>query len=324
MHHSLRITTPSRLHFGLLRFTNSKGPSYGGLGMMVANPRVVIELQPGNRWQANGPMAGQAIGYARKISQSWNLSPRMAFDIHILEAPPTHAGLGSGTQLALAIASGIRSIVEHHDRDLWALVDAVERGQRSAVGSHGFDQGGLLWETGYLPNQNLGRLKCRLSVPESWRMVLITPNHPPGLHGASETAAFEKLKPVSDAITSQLQHLAEEIILPAVRNENHEAFAEGLFQYGQLAGSAFESIQDGPYASPQIAACIEQIRMLGIPGVGQSSWGPTLFACCANQEKADQLAGQVSQLEEFMDANISISPPDNQGATLLKMACSET
>jgi len=316
MHDAICITTPSRLHFGLLRFGQDRGPSYGGLGMMLAKPRIAVELQKSDQWHVAGPMADRALAYARNVLQKWQLPPFTAFDIRVLEAPLSHAGLGSGTQLALAVAYGIRSVTELPACKISELVDAVGRGRRSAVGSHGFDQGGILWETGYQPGQSLSPLACRMSVPDVWRVLLITPNHPPGLHGASEATAFDRLPPISEEIACQLERLAEDQVLPAIEQVDFDRFAASIFQYGHLAGRSFSSIQGGPYASPQIAACIDRLRHIGIQGVGQSSWGPTIFAFCMNQDAAEELAERLPQFEEFTGANLSITPPDNQGAAI--------
>ena len=58
---SVRITTPSRLHFGLLRFSQESGPSYGGLGMMIDRPRVEVELSAADEWSVSGPYGERAL-----------------------------------------------------------------------------------------------------------------------------------------------------------------------------------------------------------------------------------------------------------------------
>ena len=318
MNHSVRITTPSRLHFGLLRFAVDSGPSYGGLGMMIAQPKLALELQESEQWFADGPMAERALRHGQDVVQNLQLTSCKAFDIRVHEAPPSHAGLGSGTQLALAVAAGICSLASFPHSPLEALVEtlvgAVGRGKRSAIGSHGFQQGGLLWETGYAPGESLSRLSCRIQMPAAWRILLITPKHPLGLHGKHEVAAFEQLKPAAAETTAALHRIAEQKILPAAREVDFNKFAQSVFEYGHLSGSSFASVQGGPYASPQIAAGIDRLRGLGVQGVGQSSWGPTMFAFCVSQDDAEKLANLLPQYQEFTGAVLLITAPDNQGA----------
>jgi hypothetical protein len=63
---SVTISTPSRLHFGLLRFEQAEGPSFGGLGMMIAEPRCVVRLITSNEWRASGPDANRAVAFAKQ------------------------------------------------------------------------------------------------------------------------------------------------------------------------------------------------------------------------------------------------------------------
>jgi len=320
----VRITAPSRLHFGLLRFAQTQGPSYGGLGMMIQEPRLVIEVRRSSQWRATGPLADRALAHARQVQQKWPPPSSEAIDVHVRESPPQHAGLGSGTQLALAVALGVRTLRDLAPATLASLVDGVGRGTRSAVGSYGFESGGLVWETGYSAGNQLGQLAARLPVPDSWRILLVSPHTRPGLHGKSELEAFGQLAPVPPEVTAQLYRIAEQQILPAAERGDFDLFTASLFQYGHLAGSCFTRIQNGPYASRQIASCIDRLRRLGCAGVGQSSWGPTIFAFCATERDAAELAEKLSQLAEFSNAAIQVSAPDNRGAQVQRVADSAT
>ncbi|MCG8449671.1 MAG: hypothetical protein MI725_08835 [Pirellulales bacterium] len=324
MNRLVRITTPSRLHFGLLRFAQDRGPSFGGLGMMIDWPRYVIELNPSDQWYAEGPSADRALDIAQRVLQKGPLPYGKALDVRIHEAPPPHAGLGSGTQLALAVATAVRSLGQRAPENIASLAGTVGRGVRSAVGSYGFKRGGLIWETGYLPGQTLGQLACRMEVPESWRILLISPHLHPGLYGESEADAFLKLPPVPDEVSSRLQQIVENQVLPAAKRADFNRFSESVYQYGHLSGSCFARVQGGPYASSQIAACIAQLRALGIAGVGQSSWGPTVFAFAATQWEAEALADRLPKLDEFRESLISLSAPNNCGAILENIAASDT
>jgi len=315
----VRITAPSRLHFGLLRFAQAEGPSYGGLGMMIDRPCLQVELQPASQWKAAGPRADRALLHAKLALQTWPHPTIHALEICVRTAPPPHSGLGTGTQLALAIATGVReACCQQPPIELDELVRVMKRGLRSAIGSHGFQQGGLLWETGHMPNEPLGRLARRITIPDPWRVVLIAPPHNHGLHGNQEAIAFRRLPPISPEITHQLQNLTENKILPAAGNADLPSFGESVFQYGRLAGSCFATVQGGPYASPLIAKAIDRLRSLGITGVGQSSWGPTVFAFVADDHAADALIDRLKSLTEFADSRVSVAAPDNHGARVEK------
>jgi len=311
---AIRISTPSRLHFGLLRFACPAGSSYGGLGMMIDAPRTVIEMQTSPAWQATGPLAERALAFAKLAMHSCCPNCDDAIAIRVCEAPTPHSGLGTGTQLALSIAHGVRELYQLPPVKASQLATSVDRGKRSAVGSHGFLYGGLIWELGSRPEASLGALACRLSMPKPWRVLLITLPNESGLFGNREVSAFESLPPVPTEVTDKLQSLAEESILPATEAADFENFSAAIHDYGRLAGSCFAAVQGGSYASPAIEQLVQQLRKLGIQGVGQSSWGPTVFAFAADETQAAALVERVQAFESTVD--IKVAAPDNCGAVV--------
>ena len=322
---SVTISTPSRLHFGLLRFEQAEGPSFGGLGMMIADPRTTVRLTPANNWQAEGPDSERAVTHAqralehiksaagqRPVGADQNTPP--ALHIEVLESIPPHQGLGSGTQLALAIAAGVRTLYGLPPASAEELAAMVGRGRRSAIGCHGFLSGGLLYELGSYPDETLGRLARRVEVPAAWRVVLITASSAAGLSGEHELGAFSRLPPVPAATTQRLEQRAHAAILPAAERDDAQAFGDALFEYGQLAGECFASVQGGAYASAEIAACVKTLRDLGVRGVGQSSWGPTVFAFAADQAHADEIVARMRAMPTWRTHSMRITHPDNHGA----------
>jgi beta-RFAP synthase len=322
---SVTISTPSRLHFGLLRFEQAEGPSFGGLGMMIAEPRTTVRLTPSSDWQAKGFDSERAITHAQRALQHASVAAGErpaeadqdtppAFHLELLESIPPHQGLGSGTQLALAVSAGVRALCGLSAATAAELAAMVGRGRRSAIGCHGFLSGGLLYELGSYPDEPLGRLARRVEVPAAWRVVLITASSAAGLSGDHELGAFSRLPPVPTATTQRLEQLAEAAILPAAEQDDAEAFGDALFEYGQLAGECFASVQGGAYASAEIAACVKTLRDLGVRGVGQSSWGPTVFAFAADQAHADEIVARMRALPAWRDHAMRITQPDNNGA----------
>ncbi|WP_428304099.1 beta-ribofuranosylaminobenzene 5'-phosphate synthase family protein [Lacipirellula sp.] len=322
----MTISTPSRLHFGLLRFEQTDGPSFGGLGMMIAEPRCTLRLATSTEWQATGPDAERALAHARQSLEhlvaagqrpagAYQQTPQ-ALHIEVRDSIPPHQGLGSGTQLALAVAAGVRSLCGLPPANAEQLAAMVGRGRRSAIGCHGFLQGGLLYELGSLLTEPLARLAQRVEVPAEWRIVLITASPAAGLSGEHELSAFSQLPPVPPATTARLAQLAEASILPAAANSDFDVFGEALFEYGRLAGDCFASVQGGPYASAEITACVETLRSLGVRGVGQSSWGPTVFAFAADQAHADEIVARMRAMTGWQGHAMRITRADNRGATI--------
>jgi len=316
MNNSVRVLAPSRLHFGLLRLAQNEGRSFGGLGLMLDRPRVVVELREADRFSATGPQAERALQYARQTLLTAKDDETRAIEINVSEAPSIHSGLGTGTQLALAVAQGVRELLRLPKHSAEELASSVGRGQRSAVGTHGFFHGGLIWERGHRPGEPLGELARSVAVPEPWRIVLFQPEAGPGLHGEGEISVFAKLPPVAATVSDRLQRLAEEEIVPACQQADFDTFAEAVFQYGFLSGSCFSTAQGGPYASPGIARWVDRLREQGVLGVGQSSWGPSLFCLFPSEATARQFVECQASVNEAANLKFTISSADNRGALI--------
>ena len=77
----------------------------------------------------------------------------------------------------------------------------------------------------------------------------------------------------------------------------------------------YAAIQGGPYNGPEIQMLVNQIRNLGIQAVGQSSWGPCVFAIVGNHKEARELKNEL--LRHYKDkSTITITRANNRGARI--------
>src|SRR5262249_51581686 len=146
--------------------------------------------------------------------------------ITIERCPREHVGLGTGTQLAMAVARALVAALAlpWDDAAAWTLAKVLSRGARSAVGIHGFLHGGFLVEGGKAADSFavLSPLLARCDFPASWRIVLVIPSAIQGLHGQKELDAFAKLLSSKTAATTTdaLCRLVLLGILPALHEGN--------------------------------------------------------------------------------------------------------
>lgn len=312
---SIIVTAGSRLHFGMFAFGQPETRQFGGVGAMIDVPLVIVRLQRSRQWNARGPMAERALDTARYVVRAWGGAADCAASIEVLTAPRQHVGLGSGTQLALAIAQGLHALFEQGELDAQQLARRAGRGRRSAIGLYGFLQGGLLMEAGKRQADEISPLVARVELPDRWRWVLACPHDREGLSGADEQAAFERLPPVPREISQQLRSEAEQNLFPAARAADFTPFSRSLYRFGQLAGGCFKTQQAGTFATIETAALAQQIRGLGIEGVGQSSWGPLLFALTESEDAAHRLVAELRE-QSTSALEFTIARPLNTGATL--------
>jgi len=317
------VETGSRLHFGLIHPAADDdawpdrhgrpalpGRRFGGVGMMIEAPALRLRAEPAPAWSAEGRLAERALLFAWQFAAG-DLPPRR---LVIESAPPEHAGLGSGTQLALATARALAASWRL-DFPLDELARRVGRGQRSALGTHGFAAGGLLVEAGHRPGGGLSPLVARFDFPEEWHIVLVLPDAPAGLHGADERDAIGALGPLPEQ-RDALCRLVLLGILPALVERDLPAFGEALHDFNARAGEAFAGAQGGVYAGPVVAGWVAFLRARGVAGVGQSSWGPGVFAVVEDEDRARALAAAARGPGAPGPALVIVTRARNRGATL--------
>ena len=185
------VEAPARLHFGVLDLGGRLGRCFGGLGAAIPNPSLRIEVGASDRLSGAGPECERAVEFARRFLAYHGL--RRGAHVVVRQAIPAHSGLGSGTQLALAVARALSELYAIPG-DVLQLAQAMGRGKRSAIGTWAFALGGFIVEGGRRPeSESIAPLLARFAIPNDWRYVLAVPSGGRGLSGAAETRAFEEL-----------------------------------------------------------------------------------------------------------------------------------
>jgi beta-RFAP synthase len=214
-------------------------------------------------------------------------------EVQLRDALPAHGGLGSGTQLALALG---RAFSEFHGLALStpALARLLDRGGRSGIGIAGFDAGGVLVDGGPRAGMDAPPVLARVDFPPSWRIVLVQDPSHRGLHGETEKAGIARLAGFAQPEAAHLCHLVLMQILPALKERDFAPFAAGLSELQRILGGYFAPAQGGLYTSPAIGRLMQWIAAHHQAGVGQSSWGPTSFAIVPSEEAARQAIASAS------------------------------
>jgi beta-RFAP synthase len=320
----IRVRTGSRLHFGLLRAAaaGDDEPRYGGAGLMIEEPAVEVSVQSAAKWSAIGPQAPRALLVSQRIAHYVTGDHSRAFSVCVHRAAPEHCGFGSGTQLALAAAHATAAALTHTEANSLALARIAGRGQRSSIGIHGFSHGGFLMDGGKAAeSHDIGQLVAAFPFPASWRMVVVVPAACTPMHGSLERQAFARLcRDEQDRSAYERRRLLlEREMPPALARQDWSCFSEALHEYNRLSGEQFASVQGGPYASPEVEELVGFIRRLGCPGVGQSSWGPAVFAIAQDADQSANVAHAVRQKYKLAADSIMITSAKNSAAALTRI-----
>ncbi len=304
----MEIVTGSRLHFGLLHVpgqpeaesadAGAKVRSFGGAGLMIADPCLRLEAHPAESWSAEGPCADQIMAFVHACWSKLGKKECLPLAFRCKSAPPQHAGFGSGTQMGLAVARLIAARNGTTECPTEELARWVGRGKRSAIGTHGFAEGGFLVEAGKHADTGLSTLIARHEFPADWPIVIVLPANGNAIHGAEEGRLFNDLQAERTALRSA-ETLCRSLLLgviPALIERNYEAFGDALYEFNRKAGERFAQVQAGPFASEQVAAIVECLRREGCLAVGQSSWGPAVFVICSDKEAATGAAARARHL----------------------------
>ncbi len=151
-------------------------------------------------------------------------------------------------------------------------------------------------------------------------MVLALPGGAIGYHGQEELRAFESLRGQGNVLarTEALCRLVLLGMLPALVERDLETFGEALYDFNGRVGAGFAPVQGGTYTSPRTAELISYLRREGIRGVGQSSWGPTVFGVLADAEQARHLAGRLRDRFALDRSEVWVTRACNEGARVSK------
>ncbi|MCW3996540.1 MAG: kinase [Candidatus Bathyarchaeota archaeon] len=309
------VKTPARLHLGLIDMNGDLGRMFGGLGVGIDRPNVKIEAQSAEQLTITGQDPELVRSLVQRFSEAYRIQPKAY--INVKEAIPAHMGLGSGTQLSLAVATALAKLHNLH-ATVCELAVAMGRAKRTAVGTTIFSCGGFVVDGGKnLRNPNVfPPLIYRQPFPSKWRFVVMVPNFNKGLSNSEENHAFNKLSTMPADDVGQICRLTMLKLLPALAEQDIEAFGEALTKIQILTGNHFAQAQGGTYSCSAAAECIEFMKQAGASGVGQSSWGPALYAVVKREDANHLLSKVKAYLSEGVGGAAFIAKANNRGATI--------
>lgn len=306
------VVATARLHFGFLD-PSGKGPRpFGSFGLALDRPRTKLTLRREAEFSVTGEESGRAAHYLRSLAMAHGALGGYALDIE--EAIPPHSGLGSGTQLALAVGVALAAL-ESLPIDLKDIAARLGRGRRSGLGIGTFESGGVVVDGGPGPDA-LPPILCRLPCPAEWRVLLIFDPATAGIHGADEVAAFATLAEFPIEKTADLCRRVLLGALPALAESDFAVFSAELGNLQDVMGAYFAALQGGPLTSPAVAKALAWLKSLGITGLGQSSWGPTGFAFVASEADGQALMAEAQARPELAGLRFELAQGCNEGARL--------
>lgn len=311
------VTTGCRLHVGFTNLSEDVGRCYGSIGVALDSPTTTVVLRTDDTLRVVGDGQNQIEEYARRFCHHFAVEPRVSIEVR--ERISEHSGLGSGTQFALALGTGLARVlglqVDIHD-----VASAVGRGRRSGIGVAAFQTGGFIIDAGHKKHPRGARMTptviFRRDFPLTWRFVVAIPGAKWGLNGQSEERVFKALSPPV-RISEEICRLTQLKLMPALVEEDIEEFGSALTAIDRKTGLYFESVQGGIYGEGEAARIIDVMLRAGAFGAGQSSWGPAVYGLVDEARLTrveDEVRGFVE--ERGVGGRVFVAKGRNRGAQI--------
>ena len=284
------VVTTARLHMGFFDLNGGLGRCFGSIGVSLNRPATELQAWHATTFTAEGPGAARAVRMAQKLAVSLQLTGGM--HMRLLSTIPEHSGLGSGTQMALAVGQALNRLYALglfiHD-----VAMLTERGARSGIGLGTFATGGVIIDGGRGAQTVVPPVIARAEFPADWRIILIFDHTQTGVHGDAEIAAFRNLPPFpADAAAILCRHELMQA-LPALAERDLEAFGAAIRELQMRTGDHFAPAQGGRYASPRVTEVLAWLESAEVACFGQSSWGPTGFVVLENEIMANDMIARL-------------------------------
>jgi len=283
---TIAVKTPARLHLGILDTNGDLGRLYGSIGVAIERPNIVLEAEPADRLLVEGLEVERVAAFAHRFLDHYPLphGARLCLKASI----PSHVGLGSGTQLALAVGMALARL-GGMELGITEIAVTMGRGAQSGIGIATFQRGGFVVDGGHRVAGKGGAAPAPAGTgvppvlfhqpfPAGWYFVTILPAAGKGFSGEKEQRAFETLPPAPPTLAEKISRLLLMKLLPALVERDVVPFGQALTEIQRLVGDSFAAVQGSRYANALSERLVDFLLNHGAAGAGQSSWGPTVYA----------------------------------------------
>lgn len=240
----------------------------------------------------------------------------------------SHLGLGSKTQMCMAISKGICELFDF-DVPIYDLTDLVCRGGTSGIGFRSFEHGGFILDAGhrfgkgkeketFLPSSasqaKPARTILHYDFPDEWTILIVILNVKAGASNVEEVNIFQTYCPIPMEEVQEISHLVLMQVLPGLIEKDIDVFGAGINRIQEIGFKRIEIMLQ----HDRVKDLVKFERDNGAKCVGMSSFGPTVYGIFHNDEEASKMLEKIS--EEFKDIGFKsyITHANNKGAEISK------
>ncbi len=310
----MRIRTPSRIHITLIDLNGSLGRVDGGVGIALEKPYFELEFVENDKIEVEGCYSEEIKIIAEKVINELKLDVKAR--IRVLNHYERHIGLGSTTQLYLAIAKGI-TLLNNINLNVYELAKIVNRGGTSGIGINAFEHGGFIIDAGhgirdkpdFLPSDfsrsKPAKMLFRYDFP--WDLILVIPKDKKRIYGGKELMIFKEYCPISEDEVERLCRVILMKLIPAVVEEDIEEFGSAINLIQRLGFKRIEISLQNDSVKELLKIC-----QLYSYGAGLSSFGPVIYCIAEKRILLERLREEKDRIEKII-----LTKPNNSGYKVL-------
>lgn len=288
------IKTPSRVHITLIDLNGKLGRIDGGIGIALENPCFKIKFKESKRFEISA--SKELEERIRRIKQRFfdyfskkeKKELKDNLRISVIESYLQHVGLGSGTQLALAVAKAF-SDFNKIEASIRELAISTKRGGTSGIGVAAFEAGGFIMDAGhtikekpeFLPSSaseaKPANVIARYDFP--WELLVLIPQGKK-VYEKREVSIFKKYCPIKITEVRKLCHIILMKALPSLLDRDIESFGESI---NEIQKTGFKKIEVS-LQSREVKRILKICQRYSF-GAGLSSFGPSIYCIGFDEEK---------------------------------------
>jgi beta-RFAP synthase len=308
------VISSARLHMGFFDLNGTTGRMFGSLGVGINAPCTQVEIAKSEKTIIEVISGHQVSENIEKIVKSFKIGHKITqdFSVKIHQSIPEHTGLGSGTQMALALGAGLNRLF-----NLGLTVPQIAAITQRGIGIGTFEHGGLVIDGGRGNAESPPPIIARHDFPLEWPILLIIDNAEQGVHGEHELMAFDALPKASLETAQKLAHSVIMQALPALVERDYAEFSRAIYKLQRATGEYFAPAQGGIFKSKSVTEILNYLYKNNVLCAGQSSWGPTGFAVFKDDVSANAtLTLLQQQFSKFNNISFQLVRSKNTGASI--------
>lgn len=321
---SVVIDAPARLHLGFYNFFN-EDVAYGSIGLALEEPKVVVKAINS---QESRIINETNVYVDDVVSKVLNRLGAHNLEIRIKRAIPRHVGLGSTTQLSLALGTAIMRTLGK-PTNVKELAVILGRGRDSGIGILAFQHGGFIVDSGRRvhgdlvePPKSIHDLPhpiFRAKIPKNWYFIIAIPRTRVGLDEIEERRVMDIPHPLPREDQHRLYELLLLKLIPSIMMRDAKLFGETITRLQMIVGTYFSRYQGGIFCCEETEFLVNSFLKYGAYGAGQSSWGPTVYGIIEGYNNAIKLLSRIKMevKERGYEVDIFVTRGRNRGAVII-------